>query len=184
MTDSFQNLRQSCEDRKIPLISPETQAFLAQELCETKPKRVLEIWSAIGFSTCWISHIISKWWGRIWSFEVSYPAYLEALKNLQTSWASNATLFPFNFNEINLENFFSENFDFVFIDAQKSQYGNYLDKVQSVLTRENTVILDDVIKYQNKLSQLYSFLDKNQVNYEIFKMEEWDWVMKLFLQNN
>jgi hypothetical protein len=48
-----------------------------------------------------------------------------------------------------------------------------------VLCSENTVILDDVIKYQNKLSWLYSFLEKNQVKYEIFSTEPWDGVMMI-----
>lgn len=177
MHDFFENLRRNCEIRKIPLISRETQDFLAQKIQEKKPKKVLEIWSAIGYSTCRISQLINQRKGSIASFEISYPAYLEATKNLQKIQAKNAVLYPFDFNEIRLESFFSENFDFVFIDARKSQYGNYLEKIQEILKPENTIILDDVIKYQNKLSLLYSFLQKNQVFYEIFDMEVGDWVM-------
>ncbi|MDR0369538.1 MAG: hypothetical protein LBH96_03335 [Candidatus Peribacteria bacterium] len=54
-------------------------------------------------------------------------------------------------NEITLETFFSQKFDFVFIDAQKNQYGDYIEKIQRYLCPENTILLDDVIKYQNKL---------------------------------
>ena len=64
----------------------------------------------------------------------------------------NITRYPFDIGEIQLESFFSEKFDFVFIDAQKSQYGNYIQKIQSCLYPENTLLLDDVIKYQNKLT--------------------------------
>ena len=65
---------------------------------------------------------------------------------------SNITLYPFDINEIQLEDFFSQKFDFVFIDAQKSQYGDYMKKIQTHLSKKNTLLLDDVIKYQHKLN--------------------------------
>lgn len=103
------------------------------------------------------------------SLEIAYPAYLEALKN--TAKIHNITLYPFDINVINPEKFFSQKFDFVFIDAQKGQYGEYIEKIQTSLCPENTLLLDDVIKYQNKLTSLYRFLEKNQVKYEIFPTE-------------
>ena len=89
----------------------------------------------------------------------------------------NITRYPFDINEIQLESFFSKKFDFVFIDAQKSQYGEYIQKIQSCLYPENTLLLDDVIKYQNKLGQLYVFLEENQINYQVFETEPGDGVM-------
>ncbi|MDR2540944.1 MAG: hypothetical protein LBD11_04095 [Candidatus Peribacteria bacterium] len=74
------------------------------------------------------------------------------MKNTTTANTKNITLYPFDMNEITLEKFFSQKFDFVFIDAQKSQYGDYMQKIQPYLCPENTLLLDDVIKYQNKLT--------------------------------
>jgi len=50
--------------------------------------------------------------------------------------------------------------DFVFIDAQKSQYGSYLEKIQEKLSSENTILLDDILKYQTKLEKLRNKEDK------------------------
>ena len=171
------DLRKSCEDRHIPLISVQTQDFLVSWLERHQPKRVLEIWSAVWYSSIVISQTISKRWGTLTSFEISYPAYLEALKNIENADCNNVVLYPFDINEIVLEKFFSQKFDAAFIDAQKSQYGDYLQKIRSHLTPENTLLLDDVIKYQNKLTWLYQFLEKMQINYEIFDTEPGDGVM-------
>ena len=171
------DLRQSCKSRRIPLISKETQTFIISWLNRHQPKRVLEIWSAVWYSSIVISQTISKWWGTLTSFEISYPAYLEALKNIEKANCNNVVLYPFDINEISLEKFFSQKFDAAFIDAQKSQYGDYLQKIRSHLALENTLLLDDVIKYQNKLGKLYQFLKKKQINYEIFDTEPWDGVM-------
>ena len=162
------DLRQSCESRRIPLISKETQTFIISWLNRHQPKRVLEIWSAVWYSSIVISQTISKWWGTLTSFEISYPAYLEALKNIEKAEINNVVLYPFDINEISLEKFFSQKFDAAFIDAQKSR---------SHLAPENTLLLDDVIKYQNKLTWLYQFLEKMQINYKIFDTEPWDGVM-------
>ena len=171
------DLRKSCEDRHIPLISVQTQNFLISWLERHQSKRVLEIWSAVWYSSIVISQTISKWWGTLTSFEISYPAYLEALKNIEKAEINNVVLYPFDINEIVLEKFFSQKFDAAFIDAQKSQYWDYLQKIRSHLAPENTLLLDDVIKYQNKLDKLYQFIEKKQINYEIFDTEPGDWVM-------
>ena len=171
------DLHRSCEQRHIPLISKETQIFLVSWLERNQPKRVLEIWSAVWYSSIVISKTISKRWGNLTSFEISYPAYLEALKNIQNTDCNNVVLYPFDINEISLEKFFSQKFDAVFIDAQKSQYGDYLQKLRSRLEPENTLLLDDVIKYQNKLTWLYEFIEKMQINYKIFDTEPGDGVM-------
>jgi predicted O-methyltransferase YrrM len=106
----------------------------------------------VGYSSIVIGHTISQWGGHLSSFEISYPAYLEALKNTKEAKARNVLLYPFDIYGINLEKLFSQKFDFVFIDAQKSQYGDYMQKIQTILEAENTIFLDDVITYQNKLS--------------------------------
>ena len=171
------DLRKSCEDRHIPLISVQTQDFIINRLERNQPKRVLEIWSAVWYSSIVISQTISKRWGTLTSFEISYPAYLEALKNIEKAEINNVVLYPFDINEISLEKFFSQKFDAAFIDAQKSQYWDYLQKIRSHLAPENTLLLDDVIKYQNKLTQLYQFIEKMQINYKIFDTEPGDGVM-------
>jgi len=171
------DLRKSCEDRHIPLISVQTQDFITNRLESNQPKRVLELWSAVWYSSIIISQTISKWWGTLTSFEISYPSYLEALKNIEKAEINNIVLYPFDINEISLEKLFWEKFDAAFIDAQKSQYWDYLQKIRSHLAPENTLLLDDVIKYQNKLTQLYQFIEKMQINYEIFDTEPGDGVM-------
>ena len=177
MISFLEQLRASCEARNIPLISPETQTFLVDLLHKKQPKNVLEIWSAVGYSSIVISQTLQSQQGHVSSFEISYSAYLEAMKNIKTAKAKNITLYPFDINEIKLEQFFSQKFDFVFIDAQKSQYGEYLQKIQPYLCTENTLILDDIIKYQNKLTSLYTFLTENQINYQIFPTEPGDGIM-------
>ena len=150
----LEQLRASCEQRKIPLISRETQAILADILKKHQPKTCLE------------------------SFEVAYPSYLEAQYNIHQTKLTNITLYPFDITKLQSSRaILPKQSDFVFIDAQKSQYGSYLEKIQEKLSSENTILLDDILKYQTKLDWLYKFLKENQINYEIFESEPGDGVM-------
>jgi len=55
-----------------------------------------------------------------------------------------------------LEKFLPQNpVDFVFVDAQKSEYGAYLAKIENIIDKKTVIIIDDVIKYHHKLSSLY-----------------------------
>ncbi len=96
----LEQLRASCEQRKIPLISRETQAILADILKKHQPKTCLEIGSAVGYSSIFIANIIQEWWGQLTSFEVAYPSYLEAQYNIHQTKLTNITLYPFDITKL------------------------------------------------------------------------------------
>lgn len=154
MLDEFlTQLRASCEARHIPLISRESETLLRNFLLQRQPRNCVEIGSAVGYSGIVIASTIAARGGKLTSFEVAYPAYLEAQRNIQEAKCWNTTLYPFDITKIeNLEKLIPSLVDFVFIDAQKSQYGDYMGKIQAHLGIENSIFLDDVIKYQTKLN--------------------------------
>ena len=47
MKEYLRNLRQNAEQRRVPIMSPQTEAFIAQQLLEHKPMCCVEIGSAI-----------------------------------------------------------------------------------------------------------------------------------------
>jgi len=174
------NLRTSCIRRNIPLISTPTEFFIKDHIQKHKPKVCLEIWSAVAYSTIITAKEISKRNGQITSFEISYPAYLEGIQNLKKHKVKNSTLYPFNFLKLETSNFLHNKIDFLFIDAQKTQYGNYLMKIWDSLDTHATIILDDVIKFKFKLTSLYDFLDKMQIDYQIIQLDPDDWIMLIY----
>lgn len=178
LNEFLTQLRASCEARRVPLISRESELHIRNLLQKHQPKTCLEIGAAKGYSSIVIASTVAEWWGQLTSFEVAYPAYLEAQRNIHQAKCWNTTLYPFDITKSETTaSVLPVHCDFVFIDAQKSQYGTYLEKIQENLSSENIILLDDVVKYQTKLTWLYEFLEKNQINYQILESEPGDGMM-------
>jgi len=168
-------LRSSCENRKIPIISQATENFLKEFLETHQPKTCLEIGGAVWYSSFFVASLINKWQGKIYSFEISYPAYLEWLSN--TSSVKNLVLYPFDFTKAKSQKLVYNQLDFIFIDWQKKQYIDYIKNLENKIWPETMIVLDDVIKYHSKLSKLYEYLSKKQIHYKILQLEEDDGIM-------
>lgn len=172
-------LRKTCENRKIPIISLATEKFLWKLLRKHKPKTCLEIWGAVGYSSIYIWWIIKDWGGKITSFEISYPAYQEWLKNTKEAHCYNTISYPYDVLNAPIKKLVQAPVDFIFIDGQKSQYGEYLEIIEKFRSPHTVIVIDDVIKYHNKLSSLYGYIQKKQMNYEILQLEPDDGVMTI-----
>lgn len=172
-----EELRVKCKERNIPVISPETEAYIKKLLLKHKPKICLEIWSAVAYSTIVMANIIKERSWVVYSYEVSYAVYTQGVNNIKQSWLTNIILYPFDINKVNLQKLLNKKIDFAFIDWQKDQYANYLMKIQNMLVSDGVIVLDDVIRYHNRLTWLYWYLQKKQTFYEIVDTEPWDGIM-------
>ena len=74
-----------------------------------------------------------------------------------------------NFNLFDIQERIDKNtqFDFVMIDAKKADYHKFLIKIWPFVTNEGVIILDDVVKYADKMPELYAYLADNHIYYEI-----------------
>jgi len=122
METYLKNLRQNAESRRVPIISLQTEVFLKEQLLRYKPKYCLEIGSAIGYSTIFVASLMKERNGQVYSFEVSYPAYIEALMHIKEVDLHNITLYPFDITTSDVRKFVPRKCDFFFIDGQKNQY--------------------------------------------------------------
>jgi predicted O-methyltransferase YrrM len=115
--------------------------------------------------------------GKIASFEISYPAYQEGLQNTKEAHCYNIIWYPYDIRYAPIKKLIQSPVDFIFIDGQKSQYGEYMEIIEKIISPDTVIVIDDVIKYHNKLSSLYGYLDKKQIKYQIIQLEPDDGVM-------
>lgn len=184
MTKSLNFLKKSCKKRDIPTISENTESFIHKTLEKEKSTNCVEIWSAIGYSIVSTARTIQKRWGKITWFEISFPSYKEAINNIYNFEIYNAKLYNIDFLKIPLNKIFNERVDFLFVDWRKKDYLKYLLKIYPFLAKWANIIFDDVIMFQNKMQDLYDFLKKHNINYQIQKTEFKDGLLYLKFQKD
>ena len=170
-------LRNKAINDNVPIIKPEAEQILINNLKQTKPTNVVEIWTAIGYSSLIIANTISDWNWVLTTFEVSYPSYMEAIQNFQAFKQYNITAYNLDPLLIDIKKIFSKKIDFLFIDAVMKLYLDFYLKFEDLLENNTVVLLDNVVKFKSKTLPLYEFLEKNQIDYKIFSVPPNDGVM-------
>lgn len=179
-TKSFlKELKEFWIKENIPNVSELNWAFLNMIVRQTQAKSILEIWCANWYSTIWLANSAKKNWWKIISYDVSLPSFNQAKENLKKIWLEEVVEFRFwNILEKDLQP--KEIFDFIFIDARKAKYLDFFQIIEPLMSKNCTVIFDDVIKFKEKMWNLYIYL-KNQDNYNwlVLPIDEDDWVIIL-----
>ena len=70
-----------------------------------------------------------------------------------------------------------DHFDFIFIDAMKREYLDYLILSIPKLKRDALIVIDDVEKFRPKMENLYSFLHEKSILYHLEKTDPDDSIM-------
>lgn len=71
-------------------------------------------------------------------------------------------------------------FDFVYIDAMKREYLDYLVLALPKMTQNALIVIDDVEKFRDKMENLFTWLDSRGITYRIEKTDIDDSIMILY----
>lgn len=149
--DDLAELRRSNENEGVPLILAETEEILTILTSLTKPKRILELGTAHGYSALFFAKKLPD--ARITTIERN-PAmivYAEA-EFAKRKESGRIDLRTGDAGEI-LDGLVeelkdaddSEKFDFVFIDAAKSHYREFLEQAEKICTGDAIVVCDNIL---------------------------------------
>ena len=112
----------------VPIIRKEMESFLRVILAIKKPKRILELGTAVGYSAILISECLDED-GKITTIENYEKRIPIAKENIKKAGKENViTLLEGDALEI-MPTLKDDSFDFVFMDAAKAQYINFLPHV-------------------------------------------------------
>lgn len=143
--ENFKELVDYAETNRVPIVSQDVARFIELLLKIVKPKNILEIGSAIGYSSLIMSKASDA---NILTIEKDEKTFKILEENLK-KYAADNKIKAINDDAINALKSMDkeEKFDFCFIDANKSQYEEYLNLVYD-LTRDNALILIDNILFR------------------------------------
>ena len=129
---------------QVPIIRKEMQSFMRTLLIMNKPKRILEVGTAIGFSALFMSEFMPEG-GHITTIEKYEKRIPLAKENFRKNGKEGCiTLLEGDATEIlkQLQN----PFDFIFMDAAKGQYIHFLPDVLRLLVPGGILLSDNVLQ--------------------------------------
>lgn len=138
-------LEANAQENRVPIMEPLGIQFLTQLIRIHKPKRILEVGAAIGYSALKmqeaspLSHIVTM--------ERDEERYREAVKNISSNNKADSIEVLYGDALDLMEDFVQQGkqFDFVFIDAAKGQYGKFFEFADALVPPGGLIVTDNVL---------------------------------------
>ncbi len=140
----LEKLEEEARAAHVPVIRRETQSLLRFLIASHRPRNILEVGTAVGFSALFMSAYASGDC-RIVTIENNDRRISEARKNFARAGAEDRiTLLEGDAMEV-LESL-DGSYDLIFIDAAKGQYPGYFPRVMKVLEEGGLLVSDNVLQ--------------------------------------
>ena len=144
-SEVLEKIEEQAHIDNVPIIRKEMESFLRVMLYIKKPKRILELGTAVGYSAILMSECIDED-GKITTIENYEKRIVEAKKNIELSGKGQIIeLLEGDATEV-MKNLSSQQFDFVFMDAAKAQYIYFLPEVLRLMKKGAVLITDNVLQ--------------------------------------
>ena len=154
---------------KIPILLEDSLEYILKLLSEIKPKRILEIGTAIGFSAINFSKYLAEE-GRIDTIEIESLRVEQALENIEKVGVSDK-IRVIEGDALEILPYLQERYDVVFIDAAKGKYNEFFEHALRLCKKNGYIIADNVLykgmvqsdynkhKQRTAVTKLRAFID-------------------------
>lgn len=151
--EELEKIKQKALQEHIPIIMDDTLEVVDKILTEIKPKRILEIGTAVGYSAICFSEYLQPG-GKIDTIERDEERIAEARENIKKVEVEDK-INIFSGDAVEILPTLNEKYDVVFIDAAKGKYPFFLKEALRMIN-ENGVILADNILYKGYVMSDYN----------------------------
>ena len=156
----LEELEKYSRETNVPIIRPQMQSLLKFLLAWGKPRKILEVGTAIGFSALLMSeyapqgcHITT-----IEKYEKRIPLARENFK--KAGKEENITLLEGDATEILAE--LKGEFDMIFMDAAKGQYINFMPDILRLLAPGGLLVSDNILQDGDIVESKYAVTRRNR----------------------
>jgi predicted O-methyltransferase YrrM len=128
-----------------PLIEDDIARLFSVLVTLTRPKRILEIGTSIGFSTTILAKAMEEWGGRVISLEIDAEVAKNAIANFKREGVKDSIDVVIGNADETIRDFEDDSFDIVFQDSSKRLYPVMLDECLRVLKPGGLLLVDDTL---------------------------------------
>lgn len=139
----FKELEEYAEKNNVPIAQKETAQFLKTMVTIKRPKRILELGTAIGYSSMVMCHCVNKN-VRITTIERDDSMVDIARSNIKKfNYQDNIEVVHGDVLEVVKE--LEGKYDLIFLDAGKGHYNHLLPRILDLLAEDGIIIADNVL---------------------------------------
>ncbi len=149
----LEKIKQKALEEHIPIIMDDTLAVMEKYLKESKPEKILEIGTAVGYSAICFTKFLAEN-GRIDTIERELERVKEAEENIKKVGVEDK-IHIYEGDAVEILPTLKENYDTVFIDAAKGKYPFFLKEALRMI-KPNGIIFADNILYKGYVMSDYN----------------------------
>ncbi|MGI6499752.1 MAG: O-methyltransferase [Anaerostipes sp.] len=137
-------IEQEARENHVPIVKPETKDLLKFLVLMQKPKRILEVGAAVGFSALYMNQYQDAE-GTIVTIERNEKRIQKAKENFKRA-KKEESITLLEGDAVSILKALEGTFDFIFVDAAKGQYIHFLEDVLRLLKQGGMLISDNVLQ--------------------------------------
>lgn len=146
--NKIEQIRIKARENYVPILQDVSLEFIENILEERKPKSILEVGTAVGYSAlCFSRHLADG--GKIVTMELNEEMVRIARENIKDNGMEDV-IHVVHGDAYEHMKTLDEKFDVVFIDAAKGQYMKYLDEAMR-LTKSGSIIIADNVLFKGRV---------------------------------
>ena len=156
MREKIIEMEKYAKEYNVPIIEKDSIAFIMKFIKANDIKDILEIGSAIGYSSILMASVKDD--VKVTTIERDNTRYMECLKNVKECGLQDKINIVFqDALEMNMSNV---SYDLIFIDAAKGQYIKFFEKFKFFL-KPGGVIITDNLKFHGHVGNRSKIASKN-----------------------
>ena len=136
-------IKKKALENKVPIIMDDTLEVIAKILDEIKPKKILEIGTAVGYSAICFSEYLQEN-GKIDTIERDTERVKEARENIKKAEVEEK-INIYEGDAVEILPTLDKKYDVVFIDAAKGKYPFFLEHALRLLNNDGIILADNVL---------------------------------------
>ena len=137
-------LEKRAKEDDVPIIRKDTQALLKFLMAQSRPKNILEVGCAIGFSALLMAEYSDKD-TKITTIE-KYEKRIPIAKENFIKYDTNNKITLLEGDATEILKTLTPGYDFIFMDAAKGQYINFLPDCLRILNKGGLLVSDNVLQ--------------------------------------
>lgn len=139
----LQKIKEKALEEHIPIIMDDTLEVIQKILIETKPNKILEIGTAVGYSAICFSEFLNEN-GKIDTIEREIDRVRQAQENIKLTEVEDK-INIYEGDAVEILPTLNEKYDIVFIDAAKGKYPFFLKEAMRMINKNGIIIADNVL---------------------------------------